>query len=40
MNQAIINSYVRSIKRGTRTLESVPASVREAVRAALEGEES
>lgn len=35
MNKAIINSYVRSIRRGTRTIDDVPASVREAVREAL-----
>jgi len=36
MNQALINSYVRSIKRGTRTIDQVPAAIREEVRAALE----
>lgn len=39
MNQALIKSYVRSIKRGTRTLEQIPdETIREAVRAALEAE--
>ncbi len=33
---AIAMSYYRSIKRGTRTLENVPASLREWVAALLE----
>lgn len=36
----IVKIYVRAIQRGTRTLESVPASIREAVAAALEGDEA
>ncbi len=36
MNQAVIKSYSRSIKRGIRTLEDVPEALRDAVRAALE----
>lgn len=36
MNQALIKSYARSIKRGTRTIEQVPAELRDAVRVALE----
>ena len=31
--KAIAHSYWRSIKRGTRTFESIPASVKEDVRA-------
>lgn len=38
MNQALINSYVRSIKRGTRTIDQVPPSIRDAVQAALDTE--
>lgn len=31
MNQIIIKSYFRSIQRGTRTIEDVPADIREDV---------
>lgn len=36
MNEAVVKSYARSIQRGTRTMEQVPESMREAVKAALE----
>lgn len=34
--KAIINAYVRRIKRGTITIDDVPEEIREEVRAALE----
>ncbi len=36
---AIAMSYYRSIQRGKRTLEDVPASLRERVAALLEGQQ-
>ena len=36
MKTSIVKSYWRSILRGSRTLEEVPETLREAVRALLE----
>lgn len=35
-NKAIINAYVRRIKRGVITIDDVPEEIRDEVRAALE----
>ncbi len=35
MSAVIVKSYCRSIQRGTRTLEDVPETLREAVEAML-----
>lgn len=40
MNSAIVNSYFRSIQRGRRALEQIPAELREAVKALLDEAES
>lgn len=39
VNMAIINAYVRRIKRGVITIEDVPEIIREEVSKALEKEE-
>ena len=36
-NKAILNAYVRRIKRGTITINDVPEEIRAEVRAILEG---
>ena len=36
-NKAILNAYVRRIKRGTITFNDVPEEIREEVRAIIEG---
>ena len=36
-NRAILNAYVRRIKRGTITINDVPEEIREEVRAIIEG---
>ena len=36
-NKAILNAYVRRIKRGTTTINDVPEEIREEVRAIIEG---
>ena len=36
-NKAILNAYVRRIKRGTITINDVPEEIREEVRAIIEG---
>ncbi len=40
MNQALIKSYTRSIRRGVRTLEEVPEALREEVLVLLEAGET
>ncbi len=40
MNEAVVKSYARSIRRGTRSLDQVPEALREAVAAALTAEKS
>lgn len=35
-NKAILNAYVRRIKRGTITIDDVPEEIREEVRKVLE----
>ncbi len=39
MNTAVIKSYWRSVRRGTRTIESVPEALRGEVQALLEADE-
>lgn len=36
VSKAIVNAYVRRIKRGTITIDDVPEEIREEVKAALE----
>lgn len=36
VSKAIINAYVRRIKRGTITIDDVPETIREEVRVVLE----
>ncbi len=36
-NKAILNAYVRRIKRGAITIDDVPEEIREEVRAIIEG---